>query len=160
MRGVVGLGLLPGLAPGLSWSTEIGGDLVRATGGALWLPEAKTDDGAFAFGLTAGWLGACVEQVRAPPFAVAGCGSALAGAIHAVVYAIEPTFPGDRPWAALALSERLRVELSPPIVLELGVDLIAPLTRHRFLVAGDPTPVLVEPPLAVTWSTGVGVSIP
>src|SRR5204863_7855459 len=103
LRGGAPAGLVPGIAPTLGLAAELGprSSRFRGTAGALWVPEARTEDGQFAFGLTAGSLGACVLVARLPLAGRASnrpvftgletCAAAYAGAVHAVPFAFTPS---------------------------------------------------------------------
>jgi hypothetical protein len=143
----------------LSTGVEVARAL-RVTAGALYLPEVHTADGDFAFGLTAGWGGACFQPVEGPRARLSLCGLGLLGAIHSVVLALEPTRPGDRPWAGAALSAQLRVRVAGPLIVDLGGDGIAPLTRDRFLVQNRPGTVFQQSPVVGMAFAGLGVVIP
>jgi hypothetical protein len=132
----------------------------EVTVGALYLPEVHTPNGDFAFGLTAGWAGACFLPVEAPRARLSLCGMGLLGAIHSIVLAFEPTNPGDRIWAAVALSARVRVRVVGPLTVDVGGDAIAPLTRDDFSVMNGPNKVFQEGSTAGTVFAGLGVEIP
>jgi len=124
----------------------------------LLLPEQATDAGDFSFGLTAGWLGLCGELAAGERATVAICGNVLAGAVHAVVFQLEPTTPGDRPWAGAGLSARAEIRLAGPFVLDLGVEGVAPLTRPRFFVENHADTVFQEPVVGGIAFGGLGLS--
>ncbi len=161
IEALASFGLLPKTSAGLSLS--IGVEVARfaeVTAGALYLPEVHTADGDFAFGLTAGWAGACFVPVEAHRARLSLCGMGLLGAIHSVVLALAPDNPGDLPWAAGALSAQLRVRVAGPVILDLGGDAIAPVTRNPFLVKNRPKAVFQETSIVGTAFAGLGVEIP
>jgi hypothetical protein len=161
LRGVLAAGLLPSTSAGTSVAADVPllGAL-HATVGALFFPEVRTPDRDFSFGLTAAWLGVCAELWRAKSVAVSACGSALLGAIHAVVYVLEPTNPGDEPWAGAALTPKVLVRLAGPLAAELGGDLVFPFTREPFTVRGLPGSVFQESVVGGAGFVGLGLSIP
>jgi hypothetical protein len=130
----------------------------HGSAGLLFLPEVRAAD--FAFGLTAGWLGVCARPWAQGRVATAICGKVLLGAIHAVVYAVEPDRPGDRIWSSASLSLGLRLRIVGPLVAELGAEALVPFTPYRFLVAGPNTLIFQEAPVAGFGFAGLGVSIP
>ena len=133
----------------------------QVTGEALWLPEARTSDGHFGFGLAAFALGACVDGGADGASAdLSGCASFWAGALHAVVYDLTPAAPGDWFWAAAALTPRLRVALAPRLHAELGVHLIVPVTVRPFEVAGWTSPAFQEAPVTGLPFLGLGANFP
>lgn len=153
-------GLLPKTSVGMSLS--LGVEVTRpieVTAGALYLPEVHTADGDFAFGLTAGWAGVCFLPVEAPRARLSLCGMGLLGAIHSVVLAFEPLNPGERFWAAAALSARVRVRVVGPVIVDVGGDVIAPLKRDSFLVTNRGS-VFEEGSIVGTVFAGLGVEIP
>ncbi|WP_129346898.1 hypothetical protein [Sorangium cellulosum] len=164
-RGLAALGLLPAPAPGAALSAEWS-FLPRWTlsTGALWLPELRADDPTFAFGITAGWLGACVEAIRSRAVALGVCGRLVAGSIHAVIFEdldeprVVPTTPGARPWLSAAAGPRLAVRVVGPLRIEAGVDLLVPATRYSFRVQGDLPAAFEQPAVAGTVFGGLGVT--
>jgi hypothetical protein len=142
-RAVAGFGLLPATAVGLALAA--GGRVVARlswSAGALWFPEVGTpplltgDISQYAFGMTAVWLAPCVDGIQRERIAVGGCVGVLAGAIHAVVYNLEPVTPGDRLWLGVAAGPRVRLRLIGPVVAEAGIDAVVPLIRYRFATRG------------------------
>jgi hypothetical protein len=162
-RALVAAGVLPGAAPGAAMSAE--GPVERtfqATAGMLYLPEVRTASRDFAFGLTAGWLGVCAKPWAEGRVAIALCGKFLLGAIHSVVYTLEPTGPGDRLWTGASLSLGARFRIAGPVVAELGGEGLVPFpfTRYQFQVTGHDGSVFHEQSVAWFAFAGVGVSIP
>jgi hypothetical protein len=161
LRGAVGLGLLPGPAPGVGIAAYAAlGRVAQLTGEALWLPEARTADGRFGFGLAAFALGACAVVADLRSADLAACGAVWAGALHAVVYDLEPARPGDYAWAAASATPRLRVRLLPRVHAELGAHLLVPLVRRPFVVSGWAEPVFRQAPVTTLLFAGVGVHFP
>jgi hypothetical protein len=159
LRGLVAFGLLPTASPGFALSAEApvyrG---LRATSGVLYLPEQRTADGDFAFGLTAAWLGACARPWQASRTTLSVCASTLLGGIHAVVVSLEPVHPGERVWGGVSLDAALRVALVGPLIGEIAADLVIPFARYRFEQA--PRLVFQQSAAAGVGFVGVGMSIP
>jgi hypothetical protein len=132
----------------------------HATVGALFLPEVRTAGADLAFGLTAAWAGACADGWSGRWGAASLCATAMLGAIHAVVFVLEPTTPGEQLWAGVAATPRIRVRLAGPVVFEAGGDLVVPVTRQQFTVGGRPGVAFQEPPVAGAGFLGLGWSIP
>lgn len=124
------------------------------------MPEVRTSDGDFAFGLSALAIGACVDVARGAWVNLAACGSIWGGALHAVVYHLTPTEPGSYAWAGAAASPRLRIRLAPRLHLEVGAHLLVPLVRRAFTATGRAEPVFQEPPVTVIPLAGLGTSFP
>jgi hypothetical protein len=153
-------GLLPGAAPGVA---------LRATGpitgrlgwsvAALYFPESRTspDDG-FAFGWTGVSAALCVDLVRGARGAVMGCGGALVGGMHAVVYRPAPEVPGDRGWFGLTAGARAELAPGGPWRLSAEAALLAPVTRHRYDVIGRANAAFEQSAVAGVASLGVGLS--
>jgi hypothetical protein len=155
-------GLLPAVAPGLSLAAEVPVHRVlRVASGVLYLPEQRTPDGAFAFGLTAAWLGFCFV----PPdlhrvVSLSLCASAEVGTLHSVVLALEPLNPGDRAWVAFSVEGALRLRIAGPLEAEAGADVIAPLTRAKFAVLERPGVVFQQSLVDLVGFVGLGLSFP
>jgi hypothetical protein len=161
LRAGVGLGLLPGPGAAFSLAAHVAvAKSAQITAEALWMPDVRTDDGDFAFGLSALAVGACVDVARGAWADLAACGSIWGGALHAVVYHLTPTEPGSFAWAAAAASPRLRVRLAPHLHLEVGAHVLVPLVRHPFTATGRSEPVFQEAPLTAIPLAGLGTSFP
>lgn len=157
----VGVGLLPGLAPGPSLAGDVPlSRSVRLTAEALWLPETRTADGRFAFGLTALSVGSCAAPFATDAVDFGVCGSVWGGALHVVVYDLAPAEPGDYAWFGVAVTPRLRVHLPSRLLAEVGTHLMAPLARRSFVVRGWDDAVFREPPLTALPYLGLGVRFP
>jgi hypothetical protein len=161
IRGVFAGGLLPSASPGV----EVAGKLsvsgaLHAAVGALFLPEVRTAAADLSFGLTAAWAGACADAWSGPWGAVSLCATAMLGAIHAVVYVLEPTTPGEQLWAGVGVTPGIRVRIAGPVIGEAGGELVVPATRQQFTVGGRPGVAFQEPPVAGVGFLGIGLSIP
>ncbi len=158
VRAVAAFGLLPGAAPGFALSTDVPlTRFVHGTAGAEYLPERRTSDGAFAFGMTAAWLGACVRPLDSSSASLSFCATGQAGGIHAVVFSLTPTRPGDQVWAGASVGGVLRVRLVGPLETEIGGEAVVPLTRYPFAVKGGST-VFQQDPVAGVAYAGAGMS--
>jgi hypothetical protein len=165
-RGFASVGVIPSPAAGVALSGEWA-ILPRWTleTGALWLPEQHATRQTFAFGLTAGWLGACWEMVRSRSLAFGLCGRAVAGAIYAVIYGEEdlpptilPTDVGSRAWLSLGAGTRLGFRVVGPLRIETGIDLLVPLTRYNFQLEGGLPTGFEQSALAAAAFGGVGIT--
>jgi hypothetical protein len=160
-RAIGSVGLLPSPAPGAAWSAEFpAARAFQATVGVIYLPETRTGGDAFAFGFTAAWLGGCAQAWGERRVSLSVCGEVLLGAMHAVVFALEPTHPGDRFWSGASLAGQVRWRVVGPFVLELGVQGLLPFARPRYLVSGQPGTVFQEAAAGGAAFVGAGVSIP
>ena len=158
---LVTAGLVPGAAPGFAISADVPVHAwLDVTTGAFFLPEARTASGDFGFGLTAAWAGVCAVPWRDSRVALSLCGDLEVGAIHAVVYAFEPTQPGDRVWSGAEGAARLRFRVLGPVVVVAGLGLVVPLTRQPFIVQGQANAVFQEYPVAAVGFIALGASIP
>ena len=143
---------------------------VSFTGDALWMPERKTADERFGFGLSAFGLGACWNILAQGAIDLGACGSLWGGALHAVVYQLTPTRPGDHflgcSVAVAALASRphpapRRQDRSRFLAFaEVGFHLFVPLARQPFLVSGEEAPAFQESPRAILPFVGLGAKLP
>ncbi|WP_437970186.1 hypothetical protein WMF04_13165 [Sorangium sp. So ce260] len=165
-RGFASVGIVPSPGAGVALSGEWA-VLPRWTleTGALWLPEQHATRRTFAFGLTAGWLGGCLETVRSPSLVFGLCGRVVAGAIYAVIYGDEqitptilPTDVGSRAWVSLGAGTRLGVRIVGPLRLETGIDLFVPMTRYSFQLQDGQPAGFEQPAVAGAAFGGVGVT--
>lgn len=107
--------------------------------------------------------GGCFHPLRFWRATLSTCGHLLGGAVHGVVVKLapyEPVDPGEKAWAAVSLSPRLRISPGSPLVVEIGGDVTLPLTRYRFHVEGPPKTVFEQTEIAGSGFVGVGLSIP
>lgn len=165
LRGVGAAGLLPAFAPGIAWSGEWRfSRWLSASTGLLFLPEQPARDPTFAFGMTAGWAGACSDVFQLAGRLAAGpCVRFLAGTIHAVVRthpSIVGSGPGQRAWAGASAGGRVLVRVAGPLLVEAGVEALAPFTRHAFELRDAPEPVFLQPPITALLYIGAGLAFP
>ena len=161
LRVGAGFGLLPHITPGVALAGHVSlSARVDLAAEALWMPEARTDDARFSFGLTALSLGACFVPVRADSVDLAACAAIWGGALHAVVFDLQPASPGDYPWVAASAAPRLRVRLGPHVHLEAGAHLLFPITRPPFTVSGWKDPVFRQSPVTGLPFVGLGANFP
>jgi hypothetical protein len=161
LRAGAGVGLLPRPAAGLSLAAHVAiARSAQLTGEVLWMPEVRAADARFAFGLTALALGACVDVVRREQADLAACGSLWGGALHAVVYSLKPTEPGDRAWAGAAASPRLRIRVASGLYIEAGMHVLVPIIRQPFTVTGWKDPVFQQAPVTLLPFAGLGATFP
>jgi hypothetical protein len=161
LRGVLAGGLLPSASPGV----EVAGRLpvwgaLQVAAGAILLPEVRTAEADLGFGLTAVWAGACADAWSGRWGAASLCAAAMLGAIHAVVYVLEPTTPGQQLWGGASVTPAIRVRIAGPLVAEAGGELVVPATRQQFTVGGRTGAAFQEPPVAGVGFLGLGLSIP
>jgi hypothetical protein len=157
------------VSPSLLPRTSLGGAIVTsgdATShvgwavGAVGFPTVRTPspDTGFGFGLSAAWIHACSDPVRAPRVSVSLCAGFATGIIHAVTYERQPTIPGDRAWYALDAEALLRASIVGPVYALGGVLATTPLVRHRFFIENRPGTVFREPYVAPSGFLGGGVA--
>lgn len=160
LRGLVAVGLLPRAAFGIESAGEVG--VSKRWGlslGVSYLPEVRSSDAGFAFGLSAGFLGVCVAPVQTTAVRLAVCGEAQLGAMHAVVYSVRPLPPGDHAWAGARVGPRLRLRLGGSLWLEAGAQALAPLIRHEFVLKDQQNPVFQSSRLTLAATVGLSASI-
>jgi hypothetical protein len=160
LRGLASAGLLPGFAPGVGLSADLALSswLTLSAALAYW-PEQKKSagSGAIAFGLSAASLAACGEPVALAAVGVAACAGAWLGSLHSVIYELIPTAPGDRLWSALSAGARIYAPRAAPVRASLALDALAPLTRQRFTVGGQPGTAFRQSAVAFHAQLGLGV---
>lgn len=163
-RGFSGVVLSGGVLPSASVGVEIG---FSAALGARWrlglrgvaLPEARTDDGAFGFGITSAVASAEFRALSAGRFVLAATGGAWAGIVHSYVHpfpGIAAVAPGDYGWVAADVGVTTRVEIFRRVDLALGGSALFPLTRIRALVRGGAAPAFNEPAVGFVGELSVG----
>jgi len=135
---------------------------VRPTLALIYLPEKRRN--GFAYGLAAVSSGLCVDTVRSRPLVTSLCGEFALGAIHAVVYELEPVNPGDRLTAAVGLGPKLGWHAWAPLFFEVGVSGWIGLVRPKFSVfSADFTRSTTEFQshlVSVSGFVGLGVATP
>lgn len=146
--GVLGaIGLAPDPAPGVLVDGMISLiPLLRLHVGLGFLPEQRAGELGQVAGLgrTFGRVG--LELVVLDDVVGVGVGlDALIGAVHAVVYTLEPLTPGAQPWGAASASVRLRWRFADPVGLELEAGALVPFVRTRFAVEGGGPSYFEEP---------------
>jgi hypothetical protein len=164
LLGGAGVNLLPRPAPGggLAGEVRVLPRLAVRVGGVV-LPEVRTplpDDG-FAFGLTAGWVGACFDLLHRERVSLGPCAAAMAGLLHAVVYTPDSTHPGQRALFGATGGARLAVRLSTRVEAQVGSDGVLVLNRRQFTVDGRPPGMDVawlQPAAGVLLWAAVGVA--
>jgi hypothetical protein len=161
VRALVAGGLLPAVSAGVALSAEVPvqGKLSFSVG-LFYFPEVRTPSADSAFGLTAGWLGACARPWQGSRIALSSCLKLLLGAIHSVVFVRDPYQPGDQPWGGASLSAQARVRLFGSLHAELGGEIIAPVARQRFAAQGQAGTIFQEGPVAGAGFAGFAWSIP
>lgn len=160
VRAVLALGLIPGPAPGVALNAEAGSHTVRGHAGLIYLPETFADDPRFAFGLTTAAAGACALLRSRGSFDLGFCGEIQLGAIHAVVRDALPIDPGDEPWVAAALGPRLRVDVSLPVVIDVGMSAVVPFVARSFDLRGAEEPAFEPATVGAVGFIGVGMRTP
>lgn len=160
-RLVLAFGPLPSPAPGIEVSAvahlALEGRL-SATASALWLPEQRTSDRRVGFGLGALSLGACVDPARVDSAWLTLCGGLLAGSVHAVPYAFDPTNPGERPFVGARVGARGALRILGPLFVEAGLDAAAPFSHYEFTVRNIGV-VFEQTPVFALASLGLGLSL-
>jgi hypothetical protein len=159
LRGLIAEGLLPGLAPGTGVVGAFGAKGLKLTLGLSFLPETKKGDG-FSFGLSAISAGFCGDVLRSGPVSASLCSELIAGAMHAVVYQLEPLHPGDHAFAALGIGPKIGLHTFSPFFIEGGVTAAINFVRPRFAVLGDSSPVFESSLVGGLGFIGVGVAVP
>ena len=152
-------GLLPhvSVGPALAGRVQIRAP-VSVTAGIRWLPDRSTDDDAFAFGMTIGWLGVCVDAIRRPALAAGLCASLQAGEIHAVVEDTRQAEAGGDAWFATSASAHGTWRFAGPVTAELGLEGLVPLGPYQLGARGCDAVVFQQRSLVGIVSLGLGMS--
>jgi hypothetical protein len=157
------LGVLPSttLGPLLRGELELHKGLAVVVAAQFFPEQRVLRGGADAWlGLSLGSVGPCYRIELGEHWAVASCGSFLAGSLHLGVASPEVVDAGPRPWFGLSCG--LRVSLrSGAFELTLGGDALAHLARHNYTVSRQ-NPQLreslfTEPAAAALGSLATGV---
>ncbi|MDH5491167.1 MAG: hypothetical protein OEY14_04380 [Myxococcales bacterium] len=156
LSGALGLLPSPALGPAISGRVGLGGRIALRLA-LLHLPEVETRRGALAFGLSASGAGACVATRRGRWLSVDTCLMAWIGELHAVVRDPIPTDPGGRLWGALGLGALASIDLPGSLFVGVGLDLLLPLARYRFLVEGWSNPAFEAPALGLVAGLWLGL---
>lgn len=135
--------------------------------GVLWLPSAKTVDGAFTVGASAvrgglcagSWTGAARRRAGVD---VGACVRAVVGALDVAPRASSVDDPGQHAWAAASFDGGVTVtpSASAPLVFELAVAGYVPFVRDVFRDGASPHDGFQQAVVAGALSLGMGVSFP
>ena len=142
---VASFGLLPQTAVGMRLGADF--EIVKRwniRAGAFLLPENRTQDGRFLFGLSAFDAGLCGAIVRGDRGSVRACASGLVGELHAVVLKLEPTEPGGRLWIGANAEISGGVRIAGSLGAEATIGATVPILRQPFLIRGESTPVFQQ----------------
>jgi hypothetical protein len=155
--------ILPHAAFGASLAGEVRlvGRLDLAVS-STFLPEKRQsrDGNDVSFGLVWGAVGPCYRMVDVATISLSGCGALLVGALRTVVFDPVRARTSALPWAGASAGVRVGWSPVAPLLLEGGVDLIAPFYRRSYLVEhapGDNVAVFDDPALAGAGFLGLGV---
>ncbi len=154
------LGSLPRPTTGLGVALRYRmSDRILGAVGGLWLPPAD-ERGQFTVGLTSARLGACVESLRASPFALAHCAYGMLGAVQVKRDAATVSEAGTHPWYAASMTTAASARLSESWVAEAGVEGTVPLTRPTYLTTECPTVGFQEPVATLGLFLSLGMLFP
>jgi hypothetical protein len=151
-----------GLLPGIALAARLEGELAlgprfRLFATGAFFPEQSTAGGDFAFGLSTGGLGGCLDFAFGR-ISVAPCAAIVAGQLHSVVRNGEPTRPGAHLWTAASALARLRVTLLPALFLELSAGAFVPFRAEEFRVMGRSQTVFRQTAVAPVLGLGMGTT--
>jgi hypothetical protein len=154
--------LLPGVNAGYfaRFRVELPSSRLSFEAGMTHVPETRTADGRFAFGMTFAQIGACVDAWQRAGVALGACAHGAGGELHAVVYQLLPTVPGGRTWIAADVAIRGRFSLFGPLEGTLELGAYVPALRHDFRVLGEPNGVFQQPLFVPTAKGFVGLHFP
>lgn len=163
------IGLLPAPSPAVSFNAGFGRERFEADVGLLLLTEAKHATEPFAMSMTAGFVGGCFRVLNQPRLSFLGCGHIIVSAVHTFVTAIKSedigttrTYAGDLAWVGASVSPRLRVVLVKPLTLQIGADLVVPITRmdmYGDTGGPDERSMFTQTPISVIPLAQIGMTI-
>jgi hypothetical protein len=126
--------------------------------GLVFLPNGSTSDDAFSFGMTAAWLGPCLEAARFSRGEFALCFSLFSGEVHAAVKDSRQADSGSSVWFAGSASANATVRIVGPFTVELDLSGLTPLGPYRLSAKNCDVIIFQQTPVALLASLGVGVS--
>lgn len=155
-------GALPNAAPGVGLAVD--GALagrVRWMIDATFAPEQRFTaiDREFAFGYTSASAAGCVDMLDPGRFVVAFCGAVALAVTHVVVFDLEPTQPGARPWVAAMLRARFTARIAGPLMFEAGADAGLVAVRYSFTARGAAAPIFTQSLGALQLFGGIGLEL-
>jgi hypothetical protein len=92
-------------------------------------------------------------------FGLTFCGAVSLGVTHVVVFDIQPSQPGARPWLAAMIRARTTARIVGPLVIEAGLDAGIMAVRYAFAARGEATPVFTQSLGIVELFGGLGWEI-
>ncbi|HEX2876224.1 MAG TPA: hypothetical protein VHP33_33460 [Polyangiaceae bacterium] len=160
-QGALGVLPSPTLGPLLRGELELRRGVALVVAAQFFPEQNVVHAGAEAWlGLSLASVGPCYRIELGKHWAVASCGSFLAGSLHLGVASPEVVDAGPRPWFALSCG--LRVSLrAGTFELTLGGDGLAHLARHNYSVSRQNPPrsesLFTEPAAGALGSLATGV---
>src|SRR6266540_84425 len=145
-----------GLGVGLRYRVS---DRVSSAIGGLWLPRSS-EGGQLSLGLNAARLGACVETVRVPPFALAHCAYGMLGAVQVKSEAAPVSGAGTHAWYAGSMTTAASIRFSESAVAEAGAEGTVPLTRPTYVADACPAVGFQQPVATLGLFFSLGVLFP
>ena len=161
----LGGGLVAGSAPTVLLSVPVFVELSRAGREVVrpsarlrveWTFSSSNSEGG-AFVRTGGAIDLCPIALGASSLRAQPCMRAELAALYAKGRGVEPVRSAVRPWFALGAVARVRIDLPPPLFVELEAALILPVVRDRFYVEPD-TVVYRAPTVGGTAAFALGAS--
>jgi hypothetical protein len=156
-RVLLGLGIVPGAAPGAAIAAE--GPIVgrlRWSAGMMYFPDAAlaTAAGSYSFGLVAAWVAPCFDAWRTAGASLTGCAGVDAGAMRSVVLRGDPSGVGERPWVALFAGVRLRGRLAGSTRRIASSSPCTPVPSDVWAVGGADLAAVWDSDAGERWAIG------
>lgn len=158
-----GGGAIGGSAPSLLFGVSVFLEVSRRTS-TLFEPAlrvrfertatASSEDGEFS--RTGGALDLCPLALHARSLRAQPCARVEVAALHAKGLGVEPANSDLRPWASFGPLLRVRLDLAPPLFLELEGGVLIAGVRDRFFV--EPATLVYRAPL-VGATTGFALGL-
>jgi hypothetical protein len=132
-------GLLPhaSVGVGLGAAAAFGQKLELGLRAAAFPEVQVSGDPSYAIGLTAFDLELCFIALRSTTFDLRACGGPSVGLLHAAVLAGDRAQPGERAWLAAELGLDAAFAVTRNLAFDLGVRVVAPVTRYHFILDGS-----------------------
>jgi hypothetical protein len=105
-------------------------------------------DPSYAVGVALGTLELCAHAARPWRIAVAACGGASAGLVHASVLTGNRTQPGERAWFGAEIGLDATFPITRALVVVVGARGVAPAVRYRLAVEGSDAALFRQPAIA------------
>jgi hypothetical protein len=152
----------PAFGIGLEADVDLTDRLYLAAGGQFFPQERLMLSGVdVAFSMTWGSLGGCYRVFGGHRLRVVGCASALAGAMHSVVFSQVPWQRSEQLWLGAKAGAGAAWSPAGPFEIRAALDALVPARRRTYAIEGAGStpnnPLFTEPAVSAVASIGVGI---